>query len=170
MKRSWVVLITAILLGLFAGIAIAGGPTTVVRTVIPAQPVATTSIAPNAATTTSTLSAATTTTGPTTTAAPEVNRDTFRVVAANGTSTLGLAGRTTDQLLLLGYTQVTATDARGSATVTTIYYRPGFATAAAQLAVDLGLAPTAAAELTDPVSNADADGDLIAVLGDDLLP
>jgi hypothetical protein len=170
MKRPWLLPLTVVLLGLLAGIAIAGRPTTVANTVMPAQPAATTSVAPTAGVTTSTLAAATTSTGPTTTAAPDIDRESLRVVTANGTSTLGLAGRTADQLLELGYTQVVATDTLNEAAVTTIYYRPGFAAAAAQLATDLGLAPTATAALTEPASKADDDGDLIAVLGDDLAP
>ena len=176
MKRSWLALLTITVLGLLAGVAIAGRPTTVDSTVIPAAttaaPTTTSAVATSIATTTTTVSAATTSTRPATTVATTstlpVDRTSFRVVAANGTNTGGLAGRTADRLRALGYTQVTPSDTLDAAAVSTIYYRPGFAAAAALVAADLQLAPTATAELTAPVSQADGDGDVIAVLGDDL--
>ena len=176
MKRSWLALLTITVLGLLAGVAIAGRPTTVDSTVIPAATTTTGAVPTTVAATTTTVSATTTSTRPATTVAaassttstPAVDRTSFRVVAANGTNTSGLAGRTADRLLTLGYTQVTPSDTLDAAAVTTIYYQPGFAAAAALVAADLQLAPTATAELTAPVSQADGDGDVIAVLGDDL--
>ncbi len=172
MKRSWVALLTISLLSLLAGVAIAGLPTSVDDTITPAT---TTTVAADptttvALTTTTTAPAITTTSAASsTTSTPPIDRASFRVVAANGTATIGFAGRTAEQLQALGYTQVTPTDTLRPAAVTTIFYRPGFAAAAAQVATDLGLPATAVAELTDPVSQADADGDVVAALGDDLL-
>ena len=173
MKHSWLALLTITVLGLLAGVAIAGRPTSVDRTVIPAATTAAPNSAAPATTTTSTTAVVTTartvttTAAATTTTAP-VDRTSFRVVAANGTTTLGLAGRITLKLLELGYTQVSATDAIGQAPASTIYYRFGFVAAARQVATDLGLPATAVAELTAPVSRADADGDVIAALREDL--
>lgn len=172
MKRSWLALLTISLLSLLGGVAIAGLPTSVDGTVITAP---TTTVAADPTTTvalTTTTVPVTTTTSAvssTTTSTPTIDRTSFRVVAANGTATLGFAGRTAEQLQVLGYTQVTPTDTLRPTAATTIYYRPGFAAAAAQVATDLGLLATAVAELTDPVSQADADGDVVAALGEDLL-
>lgn len=176
MKRSWLPLISVLVLGALAGVAIAGRPSsvdTMVITPVPATVVAATTEATATAATTTVASPTSTSTSvkaaPSTSAAISVDRSSFRVVAANATSTIGLAGRTAVRLTVLGYTRVTPTDALNPAITSTIFYRIGFAAAASQLAADLALPVGAVTPLTDqPVSNADADGDLILVVGDDL--
>ena len=174
MKRSWLPLLTVLVLGALAGVAIAGRPSPVdsrvISPVVPTVVVATTQATSTTAgaVVSSTSTATSVTRAPSTTVAP-IDRSALRVVAANGTSTSGLAGTTSDQLRFLGYTQVTPTDAIANAIFSVVYHREGFEAAANQLAVDLELPAGAVAPLrAAPVSKADADGDLILVIGNDL--
>lgn len=71
--------------------------------------------------------AASTTVAPATTAAPVGKApQTVQVVAGNGSSVSGLAGKTGQFLAQAGYTQVVATDSLQPVTATVVYFAPGF--------------------------------------------
>jgi len=117
------------------------------------------------------------TTAPTTEAPPVtdgvpvlLDRAEVRVVVANGDGRFNLVGVNVDRLLPLGYVTIDQTDVSESRRVdrTVVYYRDGFDDEALRLAADM-LVPAALLEpLGDrTVTNDDANGDLIAVLGPD---
>ena len=117
------------------------------------------------------------TTAPTTEAPPVtdgvpvlLDRAEVRVVVANGDGRFNLVGINVDRLLPLGYVTIDQTDVSESRRVdrTVVYYRDGFDDEAFRLAADM-LVPAALLEpLGDrTVTNDDANGDLIAVLGPD---
>lgn len=69
----------------------------------------------------------TTTVAPATTAAPVGKApQTVQVVAGNGSTVSGLAGKTGQFLAQSGYTQVVATDSLQPVTATVVYFAPGF--------------------------------------------
>jgi len=94
-------------------------------------------------------------------------RGELRVVIANGAGTAGLASRTAKALEGLGYTQTYSTDSISPVDETVIYFAPGFREAAVALAeamqVWAPLEPKPGVPLTP--DGADADADLVAVLG-----
>jgi len=153
----------------------------------------TTSTSEPATTTTTTIAIATTTTllpstsvlpkvapttvAPTTTAPPTsttilgpLPRDQVRLVLANGDGRFRLASATADRIRPLGYNLVLG-EALNTADATVIYYRPGFDDEAAYVAEDIGVPdaiilafPTNASQ---PITDVDASGDVIVVLGPD---
>lgn len=169
MKRSWLTLAATVLIGLLAGVALAGRPTTADQTVIPA----TTAPAPTSEpATTSTTAASTTTAAAPSTTEPSTTTTaldpaTVRMLAANGTRRSGVATRTADRLKAVGFTQTSATDSIDPVEVSTIYYRDGFADAAAAAALALGLDPAEVVPYAQPISSIDDTGDVIVALGAD---
>lgn len=122
-----------------------------------------------------TTDAALTTVPATTEAAPATSvairdRAQVRVVIANGDGRPGLAGANTDRLAALGYPAVVAGDV-AEVTVTLVYYRLGFEVEALRIRDDLQTPSAAVGELPDSgITNSDADGDIVVVLGPDALP
>jgi LytR cell envelope-related transcriptional attenuator len=133
---------------------------------------ASTSVATTIAPTTT--AAATTTVAPTTDAASTTTgplpRNQVRLVIANGDGRFRLAGATADRIRSLGYIMDLADTAiRVDATV--IYYRPGFDDEAAFAATDIGV-PDAIIiafpiNASQPITESDARGDVIIMLGPD---
>ncbi|MCB1001802.1 MAG: LytR C-terminal domain-containing protein [Acidimicrobiales bacterium] len=128
--------------------------------------------APTTSSTTSSTSTTSTTSSTTsTTAAPRLTPpDRLVVVVANGAGVSGLAGRTVAALVDVGYVQSRSTDARTAAERTSVVFAPGFADDAAALASALGLSDPVIRARTDEVlttNGADADADLVLLLGDD---
>ena len=131
-----------------------------------------TSVAPSIDTAAPTSTAAPTTTGaPITTAiAGPLPRNQVRLVIANGDGRFRLASITADRILSLGYI-IDLGDALSPVDATVVYYRPGFDDEAAFAAIDIGVPdaiviafPTKA---TQPITDSDANGDVIIVLGPD---
>jgi LytR cell envelope-related transcriptional attenuator len=141
-------------------------PTTTITastTVPPSTSVAPTTTATTAATT-STVSATTTTIlGP-------LPRDQVRLVIANGDGRFRLASTTADRIRPLGYSMVLG-DALQPVDATVIYYRPGFDDEAAYAADDIGVPEAIILPFPDnapqPITDSDASGDVIVVLGPD---
>ena len=118
-----------------------------------------------------------TTVAPTTTAPPTsttifgpLPRDQVRLVLANGDGRFRLASTTADRIRPLGYNLVLG-EALNTVDATVIYYRPGFDDEAAYVAEDIGVPdaiilafPTNASQ---PITDFDASGDVIVVLGPD---
>ena len=138
--------------------------------------IAATSTLPESTTTAAptTTTAATTTVAPTTTTIPgPLPRDQVRLVIANGDGRFRLAGDTADRIRPLGYI-IDLGNVANPVAETVIYYRPGFDDEAAFAAVDIGVPdalilalPTNAAQ---PITDSDANGDVIIVLGADAPP
>lgn len=134
-------------------------------TSVPATSVASTTVAP------------TTTELPTTTAAPTstlpggpLPRNQVRLVIANGDGRFRLASATADRIRSLGYI-IDLGDTPTLVDATTIYYRTGFDDEAVYAAADIGV-PDAIilafpANASQPITDSDARGDLIIVLGPD---
>lgn len=168
MKRSWVTLAATVLVGLLAGLALAGRPSKADQTVIPASTATAETTAPVDVPTTT---APTSTTAPTTTrletTTTQIDIASVRVLAVNGTRTSGVATRTADRLKAAGFAQSTPTDSIDPVEVTAVYYRDGFEQAAAEVATALGLDPAGVVPYGQPVSEADDSGDVIVAIGTD---
>ena len=113
------------------------------------------------------------TTLPTTTTIPVHTTTTIpakakvRVQVANGTLTTGLARTYTQQLLTLGWDTLPQVNA-ARVTATIVYFNPGFAWAAQQIAGELKVSSSAVRPLTGvPVPGAASD-DVIVILGPDV--
>ncbi|HEX3088348.1 MAG TPA: LytR C-terminal domain-containing protein [Ilumatobacteraceae bacterium] len=135
----------------------AASTTTVPATTTTAAPTTTTTVAP-------------TTVVPTTTILGPLPHDQVRLVLANGDGRFRLASVTADRIRPLGY-QMVLGDAVNLVDATTIYYRPGFDDEAAFAAEDIGVPdaiilpfPT---NTSQPITDSDAGGDVIVVLGPD---
>ncbi|MEZ5215645.1 MAG: LytR C-terminal domain-containing protein [Ilumatobacteraceae bacterium] len=118
-----------------------------------------------------TLPSDSTETTDTTPTLPQVDRSQFKVLVANASGVQGSAGRMSDQLAALGYTMLTATNAKDTTTKldsTVVYYVAGAEAAGQDVAVTLGR--TALPMPTQlPVAVADFDtGSVIVMLGTDL--
>ncbi len=145
-------------------------PTTAAVSTTSAAP-STTAPATTASTTAPTTAAPTTTALPTTTTVPgPLPRNQVRLVLANGDGRFKLASTTADRMRPLGYV-IALGDSLKPSDATLVYYRPGFADEAAVVAKDLGVpkAIVAAfpANAAQPITDADAKGDVIVVLGPD---
>lgn len=174
MKRSWIPLAATVLVGLLAGVAVAGRPSSVDQTVLPPATALATTTAPTttapAPTTdpaTSTTAATTTVVATTTTAPPDPA--TTRVLAVNGTKKSGIARRTADRLIGAGYLNTTPTDSIDVVEVTTVYYREGFRAAAEGAATALNLDPAGVVPLGQPVSAVDDQADVVVAIGNDFV-
>ena len=168
MKRSWVTLAATVLIGLLAGVALAGRPGSADQTVIPATTGATSTTEAVVATTTT---AATTTEAPTTTepatTTTALDPAAVRVLAVNGTRQGGIATRTADRLKAAGFTQSAPTDSIDPVEVTAVYYREGFQAAASLVAISLGLDPAGVVPYGQPISAIDDAGDIVVAIGSD---
>ena len=137
---------------------------------VPTSVPVSTSVAP-------TTAAPTTTEPPTTTAAPTTTvpggplpRNQVRLVIANGDGRFQLASGTADRIRSLGYI-IDLGDTPTLVDATTIYYRPGFDDEAVHAAADIGV-PDAIilaypVNASQPITDSDARGDLVIVLGPD---
>ena len=161
-----------------------GTPVTTVVSVTAPPPVttaattaSTTALPSTTTTTTTTTTTASTTSSPTTTTtvkattttvAAAFDRGFVRVVVANGARRSGLAQTVAARIANLGYISVKPATADQRVDTTIIYFQPGFADAARQLAVDLGLPEAKITALTDTrLTSVDGDGDVIVVLAGD---
>ncbi len=130
-----------------------------------------TSVAPTTAAEQTTTAVPTTTVpATTTTILGPLPRDQVRLVIANGDGRFRLASTTADRIRPLGYSMVLG-DSVETVDATVIYYRPGFDDEAAYAAEDIGVPdaiilafPNNAAQ---PITDSDAGGDVIVVLGPD---
>lgn len=170
MKRSWLTLAATVLVGLLAGLALAGRPDAADQTIIPASTGATsTTEVPSA--TTSTTAGTTTTAAPSTTAPAStttvLDPAGVRVLAVNGTRRGGIATRTADTLKAAGFADSTPTDSIDPVEVTAVYFRPGFDAAAEAVATALGLDPAGVVPYGQPVSEVDDTADVIVAIGND---
>lgn len=122
-----------------------------------------------AARTTTTLEPVeTTSTLPPTTTIPQRAPKDIKVIALNGTSTKGVAGKVTDTLRRLGYNVLSPTDAK-KAERTVLYVTAGYEREGAELARALELSPEAVQPLTSPGPVADLRGaNLVVLVGPDL--
>ena len=171
MKRSWLPLVATVIVGLLAGIAVAGRPDSVDQTALPPPTSTPPSTAPSTSTTpvessTTTSTAPSTTESASTTTAPPTPEVT-RVLAVNGTKRSGIARRTADTLIAAGYLNTTPTDSIDTVEVSTVYYREGFQADAEGVATALGLDPTGVVPLDQPISAVDDQADVVVAIGND---
>ncbi len=120
-----------------------------------------TTVAETTTTSTPTTSTTPATTTSTSTTVPLPDRGDIVVVAVNGANVAGLAGRTTDLLIDLGYSRTRSTDGTIVAETTVIYYIDDRVAEAERLAADIGL--------DDPLLRLIDDDVPFNVLGDDEL-
>jgi hypothetical protein len=114
-----------------------------------------------------TTTAAPTTTVPTTDRAPSQ----VKVVVANGSEVSGLAGKAGQFLAQQGYTNSLAVDAIAQVSVTTVYYSPGFESAAQAVARLLGLSSAQVQPLpegSELTENQPTDAGVIVVAGPEI--
>ena len=177
MKNEWSVYVIAAAISALAGVAIAGLPRAVASeptiitpavtaaptsTIAPVDVIATsTEAAPTEPAQTSTTAVEQTTT--TIVTAPAVERADVVVVAVNGAGVAGLAARTSDQLLVLGYDKVRATDGDTLVEETKVYFFDGFESEAQQVSIDLDLDPALAEPVILAPSFGTIDGDQVTV-------
>lgn len=176
MKRSWLPLAATVLVGLLAGVAVAGRPTSVDQTQLPPATQLTTTTAANtipttspADSTSSTTSTTPSTTLPATTTTAPPNPLATRVLSVNGTKRSGIARRTADRLIAAGYLNTTPTDSIDVVEVSTVYYREGFRAAAEGVATALGLDPAGVVPLGQPISAVDDQADVVVAIGNDFV-
>jgi hypothetical protein len=193
MKNQWMAYVIVAVISALAGVAIAGPPnnvgteptiivpaTTVPTTIVatesteaPAveEPVETTPVAtdPEATTTTVPATATTVPATTTTTTEPQVDRASIIVVSVNGAGTEGLATRVRNELVDAGFTQARATDGTTLVDDTIVYFLPGFAREAIEVAAELGLEFTDVKPIEEAPQFGQLDGDQVAVyIGRDL--
>jgi hypothetical protein len=171
MKRSWLTLAATVLVGLLAGLALAGRPDAADQTIIPASTGATGTTEAPGDSTPSTTAGTSTTTAPSTTVPAStttvLDPAGVRVLAVNGTRRGGIATRTADTLKAAGFANSTPTDSIDPVEVTAVYFRPGFDAAAAAVATALGLDPAGVVPYGQPVSEVDDTADVIVAIGND---
>jgi cytoskeletal protein RodZ len=174
------VVATLILVGVGTRPAVIGAPTTAPSTTTTLPGGTTTTAAGGAAagaTTTTTTTPSTTTTthhsghgrkGATTTTTT-VPHSSVSVVVANGTSTTGLAAKTSATIGAGGWAMQTPLDANTSEATSAVYYAAGQQQAAASIATTIGVAPTAVLPLTSatPVTYP-PNTDVVVVVGQDI--
>ncbi len=169
-SRPTPVAIAVIVLGGLAGVAIAGRPSSVDDRVITAPA---TTAAPTASssvdTPVPTTEAITTTVPSTATPTTEaIERTAVRVLVANAGSRSGMASATAERLVEAGFTDSRPSDAPSTRDLTVVYAREGFETAAAQIALTLGLAAEIVQPLPDTdITPKDDSADVIVVLAED---
>ena len=169
--RSVLLVVVVAVISLLAGVAVTGLPTSVPDDVVSSEisvtsaKSTTTTTAPRAPTT---IKAGSSPPNPSDTAATVLAPITsLRVIVASAGSAAGAAGRIAGELRTLGYTNVSATDARTARADTVVAFAPGFGGDATRLAGQLGLsmqqvAPSDAAALT-----VNAPADIWVILGRD---
>jgi hypothetical protein len=185
MKNQWMAYVIVAVISALAGVAIAGPPNNVgteATIVVPATTVPTTTVVttttdapavedPVETTPVATDPVETTTTVPetTTTTEPEVDRASVIVVSINGAGTQGLATRVQNELIEAGFVQARATDGTTLVDDTVVYFLPGFAREAVEVAFELDLEFTDVKPIEDAPSFGQLEGDQVAVyLGRDL--
>jgi LytR cell envelope-related transcriptional attenuator len=97
--------------------------------------------------------------------ATTLNLAASKVIVANGAQVEGIAGKITKVLQDKGYITVAPTTTAGPASVSTVYFQPGFQGVADKAAADLGIKTVAAMPATKPVDI--KDGVVLVVLGTD---
>jgi hypothetical protein len=137
---------------------------TTVATTVPPTTVPPTTVPP-----TTTATPPTTIPAPTTTLLGPLPRNQVRLVLANGDGRFRLASTTADRIRPLGYNMILG-DALSPVDATIIYYRPGFDDEAAYAADDIGVPDAIIVAFPNnapPITDSDASGDVIVVLGPD---
>lgn len=183
MKNQWLAYVVVAVISVLAGVAIAGTPNstpnspTIVVTATTVTEVTTTvpaveeTLPPSTVpdTTEPPVDVETTTTSApeTTTTVPPVDRAAVVVVAVNGAGTVGIAGRTRDELVDLGYVAARATD--GAVVETSaVYFYEGFEREAEEVSLDLGLDPSRIRPVDEAPEFGALPGDeVIAYIGSD---
>jgi hypothetical protein len=100
--------------------------------------------------------------------APVAERESIRVVVANGTDRARLAGELADELEALGYVDVVRTDADRNYGSSVVYADEELRPQALRVAADLEVDPRFVLDAAGaPVSDADVTGDVIVVAGAD---
>jgi hypothetical protein len=188
MKNQWMAYVIVAVISALAGVAIAGPPNNVgteATIVVPATTVPTTTVvtatteapattveAPAETTPVATDPVETTTTVPettTTTTEPEIDRASVIVVAVNGAGTQGLATRVRDELIDAGFEQARATDGTTLVDDTVVYFLPGFAPEAVDVAFELDLLFTDVKPIEEAPQFGQLEGDQVVVyIGRDL--
>jgi len=190
MKNSWLIYATVAVVSALAGVAIAGPPNRVGTDATIAVPESTSTTLANvpdagdgatddeegdvvadtdaeaeSAATTTQPPADTTTTTTTTTVAPppEVVPAEVTVVAVNGGGIGGLAGRTRDELIALGFTAARAADGTEVVDQSVVYFFPGFDAEAAAVATALGIDVTQVLPVETAPEFGQLEGDQVAV-------
>lgn len=171
-SRPTPVAIAVVVLGGLAGLAIAGRPSSVDDRVITAP---STTAGPTASSSVDTtvpptdVTAAATTVPSTATPTTEaIDRTAVRVLVANAGSRSGMASATAERLVEAGFTDSRPSDALSTRDETVVYAREGFETAAAQIALTLGLAAEIVQPLPDTdITPKDDSADVIVVLAED---
>lgn len=184
-KSSRWLIPAVIALGLLAGAAIVGRPTSIegdvplpldagntTTTVTPTTAAPTTTAAAPSTTsgdsTDTTAALVNTTTTSTTTTVPAPDPATVRVVVGNGSARNGLATTTAEELIAVGYVDVVATNAIGDSPDSYIVYRDGFQAAALAVAEALDIPAERVLPYIDAeVTERDDQGDVIVVVGAD---
>jgi hypothetical protein len=183
MRKQWSLYLIVAAISALAGVAIAGPPNSVgsdATIAVPATTVAPTSTIAVAVVTTTTEVVTTTTTNPVETATtvqasatttptePPVVRADVVIVAINGAGVSGLAGRTRDELISLGYGKARSADGTTIVEETKVYYFNGFEREAADVALVLELDPSSVQPVFGSPDFGYLQGDQVAVyLGDD---
>jgi hypothetical protein len=94
----------------------------------------------------------------------------IKVLVANGTSSIGLAGRISDALHAKGYNTLSPTDASQHPTSSFVYFEPSYGSDAAALASKLNLPATAVSAMPTPPPVAKLNGaNILVVAGPNLL-
>lgn len=181
MKNPWLVYAVVAVVSIGAGVAIAGRPATfstdatIVAPSTTAAPVVTlppatvpsTTAVPEPVTTDapveSTTTVAETSTTSTSTTLPPIVKADVGVVAVNGAGVSGLASRTRDQLVDLGYSAARATDGSDIVDETAVFFFEGFEREAGEVALDLGIDPFRSRPMSEAPDFGLLSGDQVAV-------
>jgi hypothetical protein len=184
--RSILLLAAVAVVSLLAGIAVTGLPEEVPDDVVssamspaPASSTTTTAARPTTTTSSPPITAAPATVTPptstTTSAAGAATTSTtlvpppaLRVLVANAGGAPGVASRTAQELRVLGYATVSATNAAQTRPDTVVVYASDRAAEAGRLATQLGLSPQQIAPQSgERLTTSGAPADLIVLLGSD---
>jgi len=186
MSRSWPYLAAVAVVGVLAGAAIGGRPeqrddfvispeqipTTTIASVDTLAPIST--LGPISTDSTPADSTPADSTPADSTAADSTPADstpaqTARIVLADGSGADGVLADAQGRLAAGGFDQIASGQVAENVVATTVYYRAGFVTEAAQIAVLLGVDQATLVVLTDQVvTDADDQGDVVVVLGPDV--
>ena len=183
-RKTWIIFVVVAAFGALAGVMIAGRPTTADKRHIAAPESTSSSLDasstdPSTSTSTSvapvsgSTSTAASTTEPSSTVAASTevappttpSKSAVRVAVANGAKRQGLASKVAKALNDAGWTTAQATDAKRSASTSVVYFQAGFESAAAMVLADLGQELSVEALPASGVSGADAQADVVVLLG-----
>jgi len=191
MSRSWPYLAAVAVVGVLAGAAIGGRPeqrddfvispeqipTTTIASVDTLAPISTlgpisTDSTPADSTPADSTPADSTPADSTpadSTPADSTPAQTARIVLADGSGADGVLADAQGRLAAGGFDQIASGQVAENVVANTVYYRAGFVTEAAQIAVLLGVDQATLVVLTDQVvTDADDQGDVVVVLGPDV--